>query len=109
MDGDPVDGQPCGDGLERERAATRCAEQVRPTPCRVDDGYEVVYLALQRIRRGVAAVATPPPAIRDDGERLPQLGAEGEVHGAVIPLGATHQGHKRAVPAQRHTTYPVCR
>src|SRR5918997_545529 len=68
----------------------------RCTPGLVDEGADVFYLALDHVRRGVAAVAPAPAVVVEHGEMLRQL-LGGRAHQSPVAHRPAHQDDRRTL------------
>ena len=90
------DREPADHGLDREGRARRVAEHEPRTADGIEQCREVLDLALDRVRRGVAAVAPAPPVVGH--HREPRREHRGQI-GRCRPVaqGATDDDQRRAV------------
>src|SRR5918998_5549946 len=68
----------------------------RPPSGLVDEGADVFYLALDRVRRGVAAVAPAPAVVVEHSEMLRQL-LGGRAHQSPVAHRPAHHDDRRTI------------
>src|SRR5688572_23923429 len=100
IDGDFGDWKSNGCGLQRERAARGHSIQIRRAASFRDERFEVFELAVDRVRKRIATIASAATREVVDAELCAKLGRERLVFGAVIQ-SATNENDRLASSVAR--------
>ncbi|VXC15538.1 hypothetical protein CURTO8I2_70207 [Curtobacterium sp. 8I-2] len=98
-----VDGQAGGEAVQDDTGTDADADGGRGDADALDDGAEVVDLALDRPRRRVAARTATASVVGDDTMGRSELGDHAvEVRGPPVVEGTAHDDDRRSVPCLGH-------